>query len=92
MWPADPGIRIHGAQRGDRGARRCVLVDRAAGERDVGRVLIEQVVDRDGHHFRIGVAARVGDLNRDVVRLVRFEVDVGAGCDPDLVTYDFTEA
>ena len=53
------GIGIDRAQRGNRRAGRSVLVNRAAGKRDIGRVLVDQVVDREGDDLRIGVATSI---------------------------------
>ena len=54
-----------------------ILVDRSAGQRDIGGVLVDQIIDREGDDFRIGVAAGIGGLDRDVVGLIGLEVD---GC------------
>ena len=86
------GIGVDGGQRGNRGAGCGVLVNRPAGQRDVGRGFVDQVVDGKGNDFRIGVAGRIGRLDRDVVRLVGLKVDVGAGRDTDLVADDLEEA
>ena len=69
-----------------------VLVNRAAGQRDVGRILVDQVVDREGDDFRIGVATSIGRLDRDVMALIGLEVDGCAGRDTDLVTDNLEEA
>src|SRR6185437_6178916 len=57
-------IRIGGAQRGDDGARGGVLGDGAAGDRDVGRGLVD-VGDGDVDGLGAGEAAGVGDGDVD---------------------------
>ena len=86
------GVRVNCRQRGDRRARRGVLVDRATGQSNVCRVFVDQVVDRDRDNFRVGVARGIGRLDRDVVGLIGFEVDVRTRRDANLVADDFEEA
>ena len=87
-----PGIRISRAQDGRDRSLGGVLVDRTAGQRDVGRRLVDQVVDRDRDDFGVRIARSIGRLDREVMGLVGLVVDIRACRDPDLVADDLEEA
>ena len=85
-------VRIDGGEhRGDRTLGR-VLVHIAATKSDVGRPFVEQVIDRDRHDFRVGVATGVRYLDRDVMALCGLEINIGSGRDPHFVANDLEES
>ena len=74
-------VCVRGRQGGDRRALGSVLVDRASGQRDVGRRFVDKIVDRDGDDLGVRVAAGIRGLDRDVVGCRGLEVDIGTGRD-----------
>ena len=72
------GIRIDRRECRDRCSSRCVFINGTARKRDVGWVFVDQIVDGERDGFGVGIAAGIGDFNRDVVVLVRLKVDGSA--------------